>query len=493
MRWTRQTDNSIIGAPAYVNAMVAYAEGSTFEVLDASNGRLLYSYPLPAGVVGAVSVARSQFYVGALDGGLYAFGLGAAPAAPPADAHCPSGLTCRDIGQHAAGSETLSGGVLTVKASGVRITGSTDQYRSIGRIVTGDAQSRVTVVQQSSQSPPAQAGLMVRQRYGTSTDPAAPFFAVLASPNDPVNGSAVADVVVWYRSAFGKAPVKLARRAPAKRPVTLMIQRRGNLFSAGISFDGSHFQLLPGASVTMDLPAATLQGLAVDSGAKAALGTAGFTNLAIGGAVSTVMAPIAPAHACPAPWTCTDIGNPAPPGDTTTSAGTLVLAGTGRGFGRGQLSATNTDSFHFVYRSVQGAHSLSARVTSATAASTAQAGLVMRASAAPSAAMYCVYFTAAGSVTVQWRRYDGILNRYSHSAPTVRSPAYLKIVRAQQANPPATVFSALTSSDGTTWKAVAGSKVTIDMGTGNYLAGLAATSASTAATTAATFASVKLS
>ncbi|HEY3831147.1 MAG TPA: PQQ-binding-like beta-propeller repeat protein, partial [Acidimicrobiia bacterium] len=277
--WTRQTDSSIIGAPAYVSGMVAYAEGSTFEVVDATNGKLLYSYALHATVVAAVSLARSQFYVGGLDGGLYAFGLGAAPTAPPADPNCPSGFACRDIGSHAAGSQSSKAGVLTVTASGTAITGAADQFRSIGQAVIGDSQSSVTVAQQSSQSTPAQAGLMVRQQYGSSTDVGSPFFAVLASPNDVVNGSKVADVSVWYRSVYGKAPVRIARRVAANRPVSLMIQRSGNLFSAGISFDGVHFQLIPGGSARVDLPATTLQGLAVNSGSSTVKGTAGFTNL----------------------------------------------------------------------------------------------------------------------------------------------------------------------------------------------------------------------
>src|SRR5262249_20430468 len=60
--WTRQTEGAIFGAPAYVNGMVAETAGSTFEVLDASNGNLLYSYDLPQIAYGAVSVARGQFY-----------------------------------------------------------------------------------------------------------------------------------------------------------------------------------------------------------------------------------------------------------------------------------------------------------------------------------------------------------------------------------------------------------------------------------------------
>jgi len=75
---------------------------------------------------------RSQFYVGDLNGAVYAFGLGTRQT-PPADPNCPASLnptnpgagpvTCQDIrAPNVAGSETTSNGVLTVTASGAEIT-----------------------------------------------------------------------------------------------------------------------------------------------------------------------------------------------------------------------------------------------------------------------------------------------------------------------------------------------------------------------------------
>ncbi len=90
--WIRQTEQPIVGAPAYVNGMIGYGEGSTFEVVNAANGQLLYSYQLPAAVYGATSVARSQFYIGDLNGDVYAFGLNSSTASPPPDPNCPSTL-----------------------------------------------------------------------------------------------------------------------------------------------------------------------------------------------------------------------------------------------------------------------------------------------------------------------------------------------------------------------------------------------------------------
>jgi hypothetical protein len=116
---------------------------------------------------------------------------------------------------------------------------------------------------------------------------------------------------------------------------------------------------------------------------------------------------------------------------------------------------------------------------------------MMRASTAPSAPVYSAYLTAGGSVTVQWRAYDGVLNRYPATVTTVTSPAYLKIVRTATVSPPSTVFTAFTSTDGTTWTPVPASTVAIDMGSGPYLMGMAATSSTASATTPSTFSALK--
>jgi len=484
--WVHQTDQPIIGSAALVNGVIAEVEGSTFEVLDASSGALLYSYLLPAPSYGGVTFAQGLFFVGGYDGKLYAFGLAAAPKPPPADPNCPPGFTCQDIKKPPAGSEQSASGVLTVTGGGAGIKGTGDQFRLVSKAVTGDSQASVRLVAQANpgNSNPAQAGLIVRQ----SLDPSSPYYAILAYPNDTSLSPPGPDLQVWYRSAFGKNPTQLAKY-PVTLPVSVMVQRQGNSFSAGISSDGTTYTLIPGSSTGLDLPATTLQGLAVDSGSGSNTSTASFANLAVGGPPATAMAPPAPADPCPSPWTCADVGNPKPIGDTTASGASLTLAGTGAGFGGA------TDSAHFVYQPVTGNQSISAQVvTQAGAPVKSQAGLMMRANASPSAPMYSVYLNPGGSATVQWRAYDGI--KWTHPLPLTgtTSPAYLQIARYQDTRftPPVTFFSAATSPDGITWNPVLGSTVAIGMGSGSYLAGVAATSASATATAPAVFNSVTL-
>ena len=477
-KWVRQTEQPIVGSPAYVNGLIGYGEGNTFEVVNASNGQLLYSYQLPAATYGAVSVARSQFYIGDLNKDLYAFGLPGSTTTPPPDPNCPSTLnagssgagpvTCQDIrNPGVAGSESTSNGTLTVTASGAAIHGTSDQFRFISTPVTGNSQSSVEITAQSTQNTQPQAGLMVRQ----STDPTAPFYGVFEYPNDLTEGNPLPQIVFWYRTAFGANSIELTKLYPAVLPQYIMIQRVGNLFSAGVSTDGVHYTLIPGSTADVDMPATTLQGLAVDSGSSINTGTASFRNISVGGPVTTTMAPQAPANPCPTSWTCTDVGNPNPPGNTTSASTSFTLYGTGTGIGG------SSDSFHYVYQPVSGAQTLSAQVVTQTGSPPkAQEGIMMRANASPTSPYYAVLFNPGGSATISWRYYDGVVDGPTTLAlPSVTSPGYVEIVAYNDtaSNPPMEFFSTETSPDGVNWTPVLGSTQAIPMGS-SYLAGMAA-------------------
>ncbi|MBV8951133.1 MAG: PQQ-binding-like beta-propeller repeat protein, partial [Actinobacteria bacterium] len=483
--WVRQTDQPIYGSPAYVNGMVLETSGDTLEVLNASTGALLYSYVLGGTAFGAVTVAYGQIYVGATDGNLYAFNVSSAPAAPPTDANCPSGFACQNIGGVSGGSESTSSGVLTVNGRGTGIGGTSDQFRLVSKPVTGDSQDSVQVRSQNGST--VDAGLIVRQPFATSTRTGSRYYAVVTHSSDSTDGLPQPDVEVWTRTGEGTGAFRITTWYPAAKPVSVMLQRSGNLFSAGVSFDGVHYTLIPGSTQSLDLPTTTLQGLVVDSGSSSTTGSAAFSGLAAAAGTTTTLAPVPPAHACPSQWTCTDLGNPNPVGDTTSSGGTITLAGTGSGVDNG------SDSVHYVYQSVSGNEQLSAHVVTGAGPSVAEDGLMMRESSAPTAPMYSVYLVPGGGATVRWRAYDNVANAKQFTIPNVGSPAYLQIVRYldNRASPPATFFSTATSSDGVNWSVVPGSTIAIDMGSGSYLAGLMA-SGDPGTTTSASFDSISL-
>ena len=378
--WQRQTEQPIYGSPAYVNGMIAEVEGSTFEVLNASTGALLFSSQIGGVAYGAVSVGRSQFYVGSLDDNLYAFGLNSSTTTPPPDPNCPTGFTCQDIRTGVAGSESTTTGTLTVTAAGASIHGSSDQFRFVSEPVTGDSQTSVQIVSQSTQNAQPQAGLMVRQ----STDPASPFYAVLEYPNDLFESkkNPLPQLVMWYRSCFGCTAIELTKLYPASLPLSIMIQRTGNLFRTGVSTDGVNYQLYPGTTADVEMPATTLQGIAVDSGATNNTGTASFNNINVGAPVSSTLTPLPPKDPCPAGWTCQDINNPSPLGDATVAGTSYTVYGTGTGIGGA------SDSFHYVYQTVSGNQGINGQIVTQTAApATAQEGLMMRGQSEPDIAL----------------------------------------------------------------------------------------------------------
>ena len=108
--------------------------------------------------------------------------------------------------------------------------------------------------------------------------------------------------------------------------------------------------------------------------------------------------------------------------------------------------------------------------------------------------MYSFFLKPGGGGTVQWRTYDGIKNVHPIPLGSITSPAYVRISRYQdnRFTPSVTFFSADTSPDGLNWTAVLGSTIAIDMGTGSYLAGVAATTGTATSTTPATLGNVTI-
>ena len=142
--------------------------------------------------------------------------------------------------------------MLTVTASGAAIHGTSDQFRFISKPVTGDSQSSVRHRgRRATQNAQPQAGLMVRQ----CADPTSPFYAVIAYPNDLTEGNPLADIVIWYRTAFGGNAIELTKLYPADKPIygddpaaREPVQRRI------LSTDGVNYTLIPGTTADMDLP-----------------------------------------------------------------------------------------------------------------------------------------------------------------------------------------------------------------------------------------------
>jgi outer membrane protein assembly factor BamB len=507
--WTNPNNQPVFGSIAYANGVVLYTQGPTFEAVNAANGQSLYDYTFNAPVYGAPAVSRGQVYVGVTDGNVYAFGLPSSTTTPPADANCPTGYTCQDIrNPGVAGSERNNAdGSITVTASGASIHGTADQFRFIsrpsavtstavpgaGNIASGDGQLLVDLTQQSTQNVTPQAGIMFRQ----SADAGSPFYAVLQYPNNNPENQPLPIIRMWYRTQFGGTAIQASTYYPATYPQYMLIQRRGDVFSASVSTDGVNYTLVPGTQTTVVMPASLMEGIAVDSGATGNTGTATYANLTVG---PNTIAPASPAmaHACPAggtpaAWVCQDVGNPSPVGDQTLNAGQYTVYGSGTGIQQ------YSDGFHFVAQSITGDGTITAQLVSFAnnAVATTQGGLMMRQSMDPGSAYYGILLKPTGGAVVQWRVNQGLTTRQTIKLPGTTPPAFIGLSRYTDTtvNPNVTYYSAQTSPDGTNWNPVPGSTVAINMGGGKNgptLFGMAATSNVVRATVAVTFQNVTL-
>ena len=477
--WSHGTDQPVVPAIAYDNGLVIDAEGGVLEVLDAASGNALFTFNTGPGIYAAPSIWNGRVYFGALDGTVYSLGLPTTTTNPPPDPNCPAGYSCQDIRNPSPGSEVVNGdGSWTITAAGAAIHGTSDQFRFLSKPVTGDAQLTAQMTQQSTQGTQPQAGIMMRQ----SNDPTSPFYAILEYPNNNTENQPLPKFLIWYRNAFGATSIEATKIFPALLPKYFMIQRQGNRFSASQSDDGVNYQLIPGTTQTIVMPASLMNGVAVDSGLTNTTGTATFNHVA-SGPISITPTPKPPATACPATWSCLDVGNPGPPGDQALANGVWTIKGTGADIGKA------SDQFHYVWQSIPGDATVTTQVTSQTNTSVfAKAGLVVRPSLDPGSPMYGVFVTPGKGILVQWRTTSNLITRPSATVPGA-APMFLRISRYTDTsvNPAVTYYTAFTSTDGANWSTVPGSTVALNM-PGTIQAGMAVDSNAGGKSSTATFA-----
>jgi len=395
------------------------------------------------------------------------------PAALP-PTPCPSPYTCADVGTPApAGNQSFDpgSGTWTINAGGADITGTSDQFRFISQPVTGDGNLGARVASQANTSTNAKAGVMLR----ATSDPGSPYYAVLVSPG--------AGIKVQERSTQGGTTTKLANPAGTV-PAYLEVSRTGSTFTASTSTNGTTWSPIAGSAATLNLGGSPLGGLAATSHRAGVLGTVTMDTVqgsllntttsttttststtTTSTSTTTSTTTTTPPPTCPSPYTCADIGTPAPAGNQSFDAGT----GTWTINGGGADITGTSDHFRFVSQPVTGDGSVSAHVTSQANTSTnAKAGVMLRATSDPGSPCYAVLVSPGAGIKVQVRStLGGTTTKLANPAGTV--PTYLKVSRSGN------TFSASTSANGVTWSPIAGSTVVINLGA-SLLGGLAVTS-----------------
>jgi hypothetical protein len=403
------------------------------------------SFSVPGAGPGEDVVAASVSTVGSIKSGssrvMWTNGSGA-------------GWNSADIGNPAlAGGQSFRSGTgtWTVSGSGTGLAGASDQFHLASRPVTaGGVEARVA--SQTASGTSARAGVMLR----ASSDPGAPYYGAFVTPDGTV--------IVQDRSSQDGSTATVAT-VPGS-PAYLWITRSGGSFTAYESADGYDWNPVAGSTVQLSLGSAMLAGLAVTSGNPAVLNTATMTGVALPAGPPAPAPPVP----CPAPWSCADIGTPAPAGSQSfdPNTGTWTIEG-----GGADITGTS-DEFRYVWQGLTGDGSVIARVASQTNTSSgAKAGVMFRVSTDPAAPDYALLVSPGQGIKVQVRKTQGG-NTTKLANPAGTTPAYLKITRSGN------TFTAYTSADGVTWTLIAGSAATVSLGP-SLLAGLAVTSHSSGA------------
>ena len=176
----------------------------------------------------------------------------------------------------------------------------------------------------------------------------------------------------------------------------------------------------------------------------------------------------------PPNWSGAEIGAPPLVGSDSLHNGVWTITGSGRDIGG------TTDEFHYVSQPLNADGGISAQVvTQSNSNSRARAGVMLRQSIDPAAAFYAVVVTPGRGVFVLERAtLGGAVSTVASVAGT--APDYLEVLRS------GTTFTAYTSPDGTTWTAIPGSSMTLNL-TGTMLAGMAVTSHTATKLSTATF------
>lgn len=361
-----------------------------------------------------------------------------APVEGDYEAELPTPWRARNIGLE-PGDVTYSGqdGRFEIVTEGTDIWGTQDQLNYIYRPLTGDGTMIVQVDAMNDMSDWAKAGIMIRESLETD----AKHVDMLVTP---VNGA-----TFQYRVDTGGATTdQVASGSPS---VWLMLERSGDIFTGSVSTDGQSWTEVGSTTVAMESEAYI--GLAVsnpeDTGQpEAILRHVNFDGDLAGcyeSGSNTVTAEEVGGEQMPNSWAAAHIGYGSGQAEYTEGEFQLSSLGT-------DLWGTE-DGFHYVYQTLQGDGTITARVSSmAQMSEWAKTGVMIRESLDADAKHVDMLVTPS-LASYQSRVETG--GGTSDATMDASLPLYVKLVRTGDH------FTGLVSTDSITWERVGGGEVTM--------------------------------
>ncbi len=149
-------------------------------------------------------------------------------------------------------------------------------------------------------------------------------------------------------------------------------------------------------------------------------------------------------------WTDVDIGSPGMVGSATSNAGTFTVNGGGADIWY------SSDQFNYVYQSLTGNLTITARVASQQNTDPwAKAGVMIRESTAANSNYVSVLLTSAYGVNMQYRPTTGSNAVQLAQVAALVAPYWVRLVRSSN------TFTGYSSADGVTWTQVGSISLTM--------------------------------
>jgi regulation of enolase protein 1 (concanavalin A-like superfamily) len=418
-------------------------DGTTTYTLRGPGGHLLSDWTVTGPTTSSV---RDYIYAGDR---LIAAATRHGGGPPGGGGGLPAGWSGADVGTvGVAGSASQAGGTFTVSGSGADIWGTADGFHFVATQLSGDGSIVARVATLQGADPWTKAGVMMRESLAEGSRHA---FSLITTGNGEAfqRRTTTDDVSLHTAGGSGTAP----------RWVRLT--REGTTVSAYASEDGTAWTLI--GSDTIAMATTIYVGLAVTSHDNGASAVATFDGVNV---------TTGPWTGLPSGWTSSDVGSVGIAGSASYAAGTFTVSGSGA-----DIWGT-ADGFRYVYRTLTGDGSITARVASLQGADPwTKAGVMIRESLAAGSKHAFSLITTGNGVAFQRRTATDDVSTHT-GGPGGTAPQWVRLVRTGN------TISAYSSTNGTTWTLLGTD--TIGM-TSTVYVGLAVTSHDNGAAATATF------